>query len=56
MTKTYAEYQAEAKKRKFNPALMAPPEAKLPSSMRPKKTPEQLPPLNKKPLRRVSGR
>lgn len=56
MTKTYAEYQAEAKKRKFNPELMAPPEAQLPSKMRPKKVVEQKPPLDQKPLRRRLSR
>ena len=47
MTKSYAEYVAEAKKRKFNPALMASPEAKLPSKYRertPKKS--ETPPLD----------
>jgi len=34
MSKTYAEYVEEAKSRKFNPQLIASPEAKLPSKMR----------------------
>lgn len=56
MTKSYAEYVAEAKKRKFNPELLAPKEMALPSSMRPRvvKT-KETPPLDQiKSRRRVS--
>ena len=56
MTKSYAEYQAEAKKRKFNPALLAPKEMALPSSMRPRVVKNRAtPPLDQiKSRRRVS--
>lgn len=57
MNKTYAEYVAEAKKRKFNPALMASPEAQLPSKLRersPKRT--ETPPLDQVNTRRRAKR
>lgn len=57
MNKTYAEYVEENKKKKFNPALMASPEAKLPSKYR-ERTPKrnETPPLDQLKARRRASR